>query len=160
MTKLHLAEEELKQQQAIADKVKRVLTLVTAFEESSAECMSNILIHFSNAEFQRGILQSAKFVCHIETLFQSVDDIESRLKTFADSLGLDLHREPKQLIRRIVHFFSLLSKSQSTEGHQESTQDLITLVTYLARLLKTLMRYALTGALKLVLLISSRLFRL
>ncbi len=150
MQKLHLAEEELKAQQAIVEKVKKVMNLVSAFEESAAECMSNVLINFSNSQVQQGVLQTAKFICHIEMIFQILDDVEEQLLKHGDSLNLDFGREPKQLVRRIVHFCSLLSKSQNDEGREENTQELITLVTYLARLLKTLLRYSLNGVLRLV----------
>lgn len=52
-------------------------------------------------------------------------------------------REAKQLCRKLVNFFSMLSASGS------ENQELLTLVTQLAHYLKILIRIALTGALKL-----------
>ena len=63
--------------------------------------------------------------------------------------GLSYSREAKLLCKKIVAFFSLLSKSQ--EGGVRKlgvTQELLALVTGLAHYLKLLIRICLQGALK------------
>jgi hypothetical protein len=57
-------------------------------------------------------------------------------------------REAKQLCRKLVNFFSMLSQI-SPNANQSETQELLTLVTQLAHYLKILIRIALTGSLKL-----------
>ncbi|KND02774.1 uncharacterized protein SPPG_01855 [Spizellomyces punctatus DAOM BR117] len=137
-------------QQAIAEKAGRILHVLSAFEESSAECISDMLIRFSHEEFREGVFQAATFVSHIATLFAVIDDIEMRLLTFRDATGLHHAKEPKQLTKKIVHFFSLLSYVQdNADTRQEATKEMISLVTSLAHTLKILIRAALTGALKL-----------
>ena len=66
------------------------------------------------------------------------------------SLDLSYGREAKLLCKKIVAFFSLLSKTQET-GVQKLgvTQELLSLVTGLAHYLKLLIRIGLQGALKL-----------
>jgi hypothetical protein len=63
--------------------------------------------------------------------------------------GLSYSREAKLLCKKIVAFFSLLSKSQDTGARKLGvTQDLLTLVTGLAHYLKLLIRICLQGALR------------
>lgn len=58
-------------------------------------------------------------------------------------------REAKLLCKKIVAFFSLLSKTQDSHGRKLGvTQDLLTLVTGLAHYLKLLIRICLQGALR------------
>lgn len=59
-------------------------------------------------------------------------------------------REAKLLCKKIVSFFSLLSKTQDSGGHKLGvTQELLSLVTGLAHYLKLLIRICLQGALRL-----------
>lgn len=65
-------------------------------------------------------------------------------------LGLAYGREAKLLCKKIVAFFSLLSKTQETGVKKLGvTQELLSLVTGLAHYLKLLIRISLQGALKL-----------
>lgn len=64
--------------------------------------------------------------------------------------GLSYSREAKLLCKKIVAFFSLLSKTQDTGVRKLGvTQELLSLVTGLAHYLKLLIRICLQGALKL-----------
>lgn len=64
--------------------------------------------------------------------------------------GLSYGREAKLLCKKIVAFFSLLSKTQETGVKKLGvTQELLSLVTGLAHYLKLLIRISLQGALKL-----------
>jgi len=130
----------------IYSKACRILQVLSAFEESSAECISEMLIHFSNQAYLEGVDQAGKFICHIDALFNAIDEIEMDLSKHNDRTSLQHNKEPKQLAKRVVHFFSLLSHGT----HNESTRELISLVTGLAHTLKVLIRAALNGALKLV----------
>jgi hypothetical protein len=58
-------------------------------------------------------------------------------------------REAKQLCRKLVNFFSMLSQISPHGGPIPNMQDLLTQVTQLAHYLKILIRIALTGAIKL-----------
>lgn len=144
-------EKEKLPHQAIVEQAGRILHVLSAFEESSAQCISDMLIHFSHEELKDGVLQAVTFVGYIAALFSAIDDIEIQLAGFGDATGLQHSKEPKQLTKKIVHFFSLLSYVQENENtRQEATKEMITLVTGLAHTLKILIRAALTGALKLV----------
>ena len=141
---------EVKRQQVTVEKVGKILHILSAFEESSAECISDMLIQFSAQHYEDGIMQAGKFIYHIEALFSGIDEIEAQLATFNDRTGLHHTKEPKQLAKRIVHFFSLLSHTRESSARKEATKEMISLVTSLAHTLKILIRAALTGALKLV----------
>lgn len=68
----------------------------------------------------------------------------------ADLKGLSYGREAKLLCKKIVAFFSLLSKTQETGVRKLGvTQELLSLVTGLAHYLKLLIRISLQGALRL-----------
>lgn len=67
-----------------------------------------------------------------------------------NGLGLAYGREAKLLCKKIVAFFSLLTKTQETGVRKLGvTQELLSLVTGLAHYLKLLIRISLQGALKL-----------
>ncbi|KAJ3282610.1 hypothetical protein HK104_010815 [Borealophlyctis nickersoniae] len=140
---------EVRRQQVTVEKVGKILHILSAFEESSAECISDMLLQFSNQHYEDGVLQAGKFICHIEALFTGIDDIEMQLAKSNDKTGLRHTKEPKQLAKRIVHFFSLLSYTKESSARKEATKEMISLVRSLAHTLKILIRAALTGALKL-----------
>jgi len=149
---------ELKKQRIVLEKINKIWTILSSFEESSAECMGYILsaIHSyknysENDSYSldlKGLEQAGNYVCHIDVLFSSIDEIETKLKKFNDRTGLQHTREPKLLIRRIINFFSLLININNL-SKQHTTHKLLNLVTSLAHTLKVLIRYALNGALKL-----------
>src|SRR5579862_2760603 len=70
-------------------------------------------------------------------------------------VGLLFQKEAKLLCRKIVNFFSLLSKTYEIGVRRLGiTQELLSLVTGLAHYLKILIRLALTASLRLVRTIS------
>ena len=74
----------------------------------------------------------------------------THLIVLSDPLDLRYGREAKVLCKKVVAFFSLLSKTQNQGVRRLGvTQDLLTLVTSLAHYLKLLIRISLHGALKL-----------
>ncbi|CAG8518695.1 5261_t:CDS:10 [Ambispora leptoticha] len=142
-------EELKKQQKAMEEKVYNIWTVLSAFEESSASCISDMLLHVSNGAYIDGVKMAEKFIMHVEILFIAIDELEFQL-TQASGQGLQHNREAKMLCKKIVNFFTLLSHTQETGVRQLGiTQELLSLVTGLAHYLKVLIRIALTGALKL-----------
>lgn len=139
---------EIEKQRLVEEKINRIWTILSAFEESSAECMTEILSYVSDNLYLNGIEQAGNFVCHVDVLFSGIDEIEAKLKKFNDRTGLQHTKEPKLLAKKIVNFFSLLTHKNSMSS-QETTQEFLSLVTTLAHTLKILIRFALKGALKL-----------
>ncbi|KZL69645.1 hypothetical protein CI238_00688 [Colletotrichum incanum] len=137
------------EEERMEEKVYRIWSVLSTFEESSAACISDMLLHVSNGAYVDGVLIAKKFIWHVEILFQSAD----RLDYSMDQLklkGLSYGREAKLLCKKIVSFFSLLSKTQDTGARKLGvTQELLSLVTGLAHYLKLLIRICLQGALRL-----------
>ncbi|KAL6304596.1 hypothetical protein BKA93DRAFT_269479 [Sparassis latifolia] len=129
--------------------VYRIWTVLSAFEESSAACISDMLRQVSNGQYSEAIRMAEKFILHVEVLFATIDDLEwhfARLKL----KGMSHVREARMLCRKTVDLFTLLSHTQETGTRRMGmTQELLALVTGLAHYLKILIRIALTGALKL-----------
>ncbi|KAK0733887.1 hypothetical protein B0T26DRAFT_736701 [Lasiosphaeria miniovina] len=140
----HVREEE----ERMEEKVYRIWSVLSTFEESSAACISDMLLHVSNGAYVDGVMVAKKFIWHVDILFQSADRLDSTI-TRLDMRGLSYGREAKLLCKKIVAFFSLLSKAQDPSGGKIGvTQELLTLVTGLAHYLKLLIRICLQGALR------------
>ena len=155
------------EEEQMEEKVYRIWSVLSAFEESSAACISDMLLHVSNGSYVEGIVTARKFIWHVDILFRATDKLDflmvsEGLKGMSDSYalalecrvtdwsGLSYGREAKLLCKKIVAFFSLLSKTQETGVKKLGvTQELLSLVTGLAHYLKLLIRISLQGALKL-----------
>lgn len=157
------------EEEQMEEKVYRIWSVLSTFEESSAACISDMLLHVSNGAYVDGVLVAKKFIGHVEILFNAADILDdtminSSMKGMSSDaqpkenapvqqsnpiLGLSYSRESKLLCKKIVAFFSLLSNSQETGVKKLGvTQELLSLVTGLAHYLKLLIRICLQGALK------------
>lgn len=56
--------------------VYRIWTHLSAFEESSAACISDMLRYVSNGQYLEAIRMAEKFIVHVEVLFAAIDDLE------------------------------------------------------------------------------------
>jgi hypothetical protein len=103
---------------------------------------------------------AARFIVHVEILFGAIDRLDGlHMKATGQGTcpnacliaGLQYQKEAKLLCRKIVNFFSLLSKTYEVGVRRLGiTQELLSLVTGLAHYLKILIRLALTASLRLV----------
>ncbi|GHJ88507.1 hypothetical protein NliqN6_4909 [Naganishia liquefaciens] len=129
--------------------VEQIWRVLSAFEESSAACISEMLRSVSASEYLDAVLMAERFILHVEILFAVIDDLEAQF-AMERARGMSHSREAKLLCRKTVSFFSLLAHNQETpEQKAMVTQELLALVTGLAHYLKILIRIALTGSLKL-----------
>ncbi|KAI0022202.1 rho-type GTPase-activating protein [Xylariomycetidae sp. FL0641] len=136
------------EEENMEEKVYRIWSVLSTFEESSAACISDMLLHVSNGAYIDGVFVAKKFILHVEILFKAADGLDASMKK-QDMKGLSYGREAKLLCKKIVAFFSLLSKTQDTGVRKLGvTQDLLSLVTGLAHYLKLLIRICLQGTLK------------
>ncbi|KAI9021746.1 hypothetical protein CLU79DRAFT_804434 [Phycomyces nitens] len=136
-------------QNGMEEKVYRIWTVLSAFEESAAACISDMLLHVSVGSYLDGVKKADNFITHVEVLFGAIDDLLDQYHYQAEE---ELHheREAKMLCKKIASFFALLSHTQETGTRRPGfTQELLTLVTGLAHYLKLLIRIGLTGALRL-----------
>ncbi|KDQ18981.1 hypothetical protein BOTBODRAFT_126829 [Botryobasidium botryosum FD-172 SS1] len=146
-TPLSIKEKQTKME----SQVYRIWTHLSAFEESSAACISDMLRHVSNGHYLEAIRMAEKFILHVEVLFAAIDDLEAQFAA-AGVKGMSHIREARMLCRKTVDLFQLLSHTGGETGTSRRmgmTQELLALVTGLAHYLKILIRIALTGALKL-----------
>ncbi|KAG5219904.1 LIM-domain-containing protein [Salix suchowensis] len=114
-----LKERQIRMEQ----QVYRIWTVLSAFEESSAACISDMLRQVSNGQYLDAIRMAEKFILHVEVLFATM--------TTSNTISCDLTRK------------------ETGARRMGMTQELLALVTGLAHYLKILIRIALTGALKL-----------
>ncbi|KZS94563.1 RhoGAP-domain-containing protein [Sistotremastrum niveocremeum HHB9708] len=140
----------LKEKQIVMEKqVFRIWSVLSAFEESSAACISDMLRQVSNGHYLEAIRMAEKFILHVEVLFATIDDLEACFAKMS-AKGMSHVREARMLCRKTVDLFTLLSQTQEAGSRRTGmTQELLALVTGLAHYLKILIRIALTGALKL-----------
>ncbi|KAF8273215.1 hypothetical protein EI94DRAFT_1716604 [Lactarius quietus] len=148
LTELPYTEEErrethtsLKEKQIrMEQQVYRIWTVLSAFEESSAACISDMLRHVSSGQYLEAIRMAEKFILHVEVLFATIDDLEWQFAQLSMK-GMSHVREARMLCRKTVDLFTLLSHTQETGTRRMGmTQELLALI---------LIRIALTGALKL-----------
>ncbi|ORZ23186.1 hypothetical protein BCR42DRAFT_404189 [Absidia repens] len=134
---------------AMEEKVYRIWTVLSAFEDSSAACISDMLVHVSEGSYDEGVRMADYFITHVDVLFCAIDELAAH---YLETLKEELHygREAHMLCKKVTSFFALLSQTQ-VDGLRRIgiTQDLLSLVTGLAQYLKVLIRLGLTGALKL-----------
>ncbi|KAI8065595.1 hypothetical protein BC940DRAFT_303793 [Gongronella butleri] len=143
------ATQLMEQQHEMETKIFRIWQVLSAYEESSAMCISEMLLHVSNGAFLEGICLSERFLVHVEALFTGIDEL-SKLRLEHGMAEFNYTREAKMLCKKIINFFSLLSKSQEHDPKKPGmTQELLSLVTGLAHYLKILIRIALSAALDL-----------
>ena len=136
------------QEEKMEEKVYRIWSVLSSFEESSAACISDMLLHVSNGAYVEGVLVAKKFILHVDILFAATDNLADFIIQ-QDLKELAYGREAKFLCKKIVAFFSLLAKTQETGVRKLGvTQELLSLVTGLAHYLKLLIRIGLQGALK------------
>ncbi|KAI0272572.1 hypothetical protein BC834DRAFT_353587 [Gloeopeniophorella convolvens] len=144
-THASLKEKQIRMEQ----QVYRIWTVLSAFEESSAACISDMLRHVSSGQYLEAIRMAEKFILHVEVLFATIDDLEYHFAQLSMK-GMSHVREARMLCRKTVDLFTLLSHTQETGARRMGmTQELLALVTGLAHYLKILIRIALTGALRL-----------
>ncbi|PSK42286.1 Rho-type GTPase-activating protein 1 [Elsinoe australis] len=136
-------------EETVEEKVLWIWRTLSAFEEKSATCISDMLLHVSNGAYVDGVMSAKKFITHVDVLFNAADDLDETLVRQTQK-GLSYSREAKLLCKKVVAFFQLLAESQETGVRRLGvTQELLSLVTGLAHYLKLLIRICLQGALKL-----------
>ncbi|CAL5867152.1 uncharacterized protein PFLUO_LOCUS1364 [Penicillium psychrofluorescens] len=142
--------ERIRQEEdQMEEKVYSIWGTLSTFEESSAACISDMLLHVSNGAYIDGVLVAKRFISHVDILFTAVDELAAHINS-EGLKDLSYGREAKLLCKKIVAFFALLSKTQETGVRKLGvTQELLSLVTGLAHYLKLLIRIGLQGALKL-----------
>jgi hypothetical protein len=71
--RLMVREEE----EQMEEKVYRIWSVLSAFEESSAACISDMLLHVSNGAYVDGVIVAKRFIWHVEILFGATDRLDA-----------------------------------------------------------------------------------
>lgn len=76
-------------------------SVLSAFEESSAACISDMLRQVSNGQYLEAIRMAEKFILHVEVLFASIDDLEYHFaqlnlkgRSYSFGQSADAHNAP------------------------------------------------------------------
>lgn len=64
------------EEEKMEEKVYRIWSVLSTFEESSAACISDMLLHVSNGAYVDGVLVAKKFIWHVDILFSSLDRLD------------------------------------------------------------------------------------
>jgi hypothetical protein len=64
------------EEERMEEKVYRIWSVLSTFEESSAACISDMLLHVSNGAHLEGIAVAKRFIWHVDILFQSADRLD------------------------------------------------------------------------------------
>lgn len=66
-------------EERMEDKVYRIWSVLSTFEESSAACISDMLLHVSNGAYVDGVIVAKKFIAHVNVLFKALDKLDIRM---------------------------------------------------------------------------------
>jgi hypothetical protein len=147
--KLHIPASLLEVQQRMDGMVHRIWTVLNAFEESCAACISDIVRFVSDGSYLDVVCSAERFIFRVEVLFAAVDDIHHLYVSHDAVRAFSYVRESRMLCRKTVDLFTLLCNAQWETLHEGMAQDLLALITGIGHHLKALIRTALRGALKL-----------
>ncbi|KAG1456551.1 hypothetical protein G6F56_006803 [Rhizopus delemar] len=133
-------------QVAVEKTVNRVWIDLSSFEESAANCISDMLLNAASALYSETIRAANQFAVHLEVLFNALDFIDRQLAQFGQTLNCS--REASFVCNQVTQFLQLLDSSQE-KSSSTITQDLSSLVTGLAQNLKSLIKIGLSTSLRL-----------
>lgn len=67
------------EEERMEEKVYRIWSVLSTFEESSAACISDMLLHVSNGAHLEGVIVAKRFIWHVDMLFQSADRLDNSM---------------------------------------------------------------------------------
>ena len=74
--------EKIRQEEdTMEEKVYNIWSTLSTFEESSAACISDMLLHVSNGAYMDGVLVAKRFISHVEILFTAVDELANFIRS-------------------------------------------------------------------------------
>lgn len=80
------ATEELRKmvkesEESVEEKVLWIWRTLSSFEEKSATCISDMLLHVSNGAYVDGVMTAKKFITHVDLLFSAADNLDQVLQS-------------------------------------------------------------------------------
>ena len=74
----------------LRNQITCLFSVLSAFEESSDACISDMLRQVSNGQYLEAIRMAEKFILHVEVLFATIDDLEAYF-TWINHKGNSFH---------------------------------------------------------------------
>lgn len=71
----------------------QIWTVLSAFEESSAGCISDMLLHVANKAYHDCVQMAGIFILHVEIFFAAIDDLDTQLREIGDHNGIIFGRD-------------------------------------------------------------------
>ncbi|KAI8385597.1 hypothetical protein BD560DRAFT_431005 [Blakeslea trispora] len=127
-------------QKKMEEKVSRVWTDLSSFEESSANCISDMLLYVAAGSRTEIIRMAHQFIIHLGALFSALDFIQIEFEKRNQEFGCQ--KDAVLMCKQLDLFFRLISKPSDS-----ITQELLQLITGLAQRLKSLIRTGLAASL-------------
>jgi hypothetical protein len=80
------ATEELRKivkesEETVEEKVLWIWRTLSSFEEKSATCISDMLLHVSNGAYVDGVMTAKRFITHVDLLFSAADNLDQVLQS-------------------------------------------------------------------------------
>ena len=69
------------EEDVMEEKVYKIWSILSSFEESSAACISDMLLNVSNGAYTEGVLIAKRFIAHVEVLFTAIDQLAAYIKS-------------------------------------------------------------------------------
>lgn len=66
-------------EEQVEEKVLWIWRTLSSFEEKSATCISDMLLHVSNGAYMDGVMAAKKFIMHVDLLFVAADGLDQTL---------------------------------------------------------------------------------
>ena len=73
------------EEEMMEERTYRIWSVLSQFEESSAACISDMLLHVSNGAYMEGVLVAKKFINYVDVLFSATDKLDSHIVSFGKS---------------------------------------------------------------------------
>jgi hypothetical protein len=66
-------------EEGMEEKVYKIWSILQTFEESSAACISDMLLHVSNGAYVDGVVVAKRFIWHVDVLFTALDRLAAQM---------------------------------------------------------------------------------
>ena len=138
-------------------RIKALWNAASAYEEASANSISNMLLYLANFDALNGLQETSRLVKYIETLFLCIDSLDQAFRKHGLKSTIPLE-ETRTMLKSMVGLMSLLHSVCVTKPDGDvgmnRTEPVFDLVTKLTQTLKGLLKSVISAAVRIVSMIS------
>ena len=73
------------EEEQMEERTYRIWSVLSTFEETSAACISDMLLHVSNGAYMEGVLVAKKFIYYVDVLFSATDQLDACITSHGQS---------------------------------------------------------------------------